>query len=73
LARDYLVIRYINTYLDFIKYSNMLDFCYDLTRDHGIIKYAGKNFRVTRIPDMRIRVLGYNYNYVVKVMTEILI
>jgi len=73
LARDYLVIEYINTYLDFIKYSNMLDFCYDLTRDHVIIRYAGKNLKVTRIPDIRIRVLGYNYNYVTKVMTEILI
>jgi len=51
----------------------MLDFCYDLTRDYMIIKYTGKDFEVTRIPDMRIRVLGYDYNYVIKIMAKILI
>jgi len=51
----------------------MLDFCYDLTRNHIIIRYTGKNLKVTRIPDIRTRVLGYNYNYVIKVMAKVLI
>jgi len=68
LARNYLIIKYINTHFGPIKYSNMLDFCYDLIRDYVIIRYAGKNLKVTRIPDMRTRVLGYNYDYVAKVL-----
>jgi len=38
-----------------------------------IIRYTNKNFKATRIPDMRIRVLGYGYDYVVKVIAEMLI
>jgi len=73
LARDYLVIGHTNTHLDPIKHSNIFDFCHDLTRDHMIIKHANKNLKVTRIPDIRTRVLGYNYNYMIKVMAEVLI
>jgi len=51
----------------------MLDFCYDLTRDHVIIRHTGKDLKATRIPDIRIRVLGYSYDYVVKVITKVLI
>jgi len=51
----------------------MLDFCHDLIRDYIIIKYAGKNFKVTRIPDIRTRVLGHNYNYMIKIMIKMLI
>jgi len=51
----------------------MLDFYYDLTRDHIIIKYTGKNFKVTCIFDIRIRVLRYSYDYVTKIITKILI
>jgi len=72
LARDYLTIGYTNTHLGPIKYSNMLDFCYDLTRDYIIIRYAGKNLEVTRILDIRIRVLGYNYDYVIKVIVKVM-
>jgi len=72
LARDYLVIRYTNTHLDLIKYSNILDFYYDLIRNHVIIRHTGKNLKATRIPDMRTRVLRYNYNYVAEVMAEVL-
>jgi len=68
-----LAIKYIDTHLDPIKYLNMFDFCYDLTRDHMIIKYTGKNLEITRIFDIRTRVLGYNYNYVIKVMAKVLI
>jgi len=67
-----LIIKYINTHLGLIKYSNILDFYYDLIRDYVIIRYAGKDFKATRIPDMRIRVLGYGYNYVAEVMAEVL-
>jgi len=51
----------------------MFDFCHNLTRDHVIIKYTNKNFKVTRIPDIRTRVLKYNYNYMIKIMAKILI
>jgi len=50
----------------------MLDFYYDLIRDYIIIRHAGKNLKITRIPDIRIRVLGYNYDYVIKVMIKVL-
>jgi len=73
LARDYLAIGHTNTYLGPIKHSNIFDFYHDLTRDHVIIKYTGKNLKVTRILDIRIRVLGYNYNYVAKVIIKVLI
>jgi len=73
LTRDYLAIRHTDTYFGPIKYSNILDFCHDLTRDHVIIRYAGKNLKVTRIPDIRTRVLGYNYDYITKIMIKILI
>jgi len=51
----------------------MFDFCYDLTRDYVIIRHASKDFEATRIPDMRIRVLEYGYDYVAKVIAEVLI
>jgi len=51
----------------------MLDFYYDLIRDHITIRYTGKNLKVTRIPDIRIRVLEYNYDYVAEVITKVLI
>jgi len=73
LARDYLVIKYTNTQLGFIKYSNIFDFCYDLIRDYVIIKYTGKNLEVIYIFDMRIRVLRYSYDYVTKIIAKILI
>jgi len=73
LARDYLAIGHTDTHLGFIKHLNMFDFCHDLTRDHITIKHAGKNLEATRIPDIRIRVLGYDYDYVVKVMAKVLI
>jgi len=73
LARDYLAIGHADTHLGPTKHSNMLDSCHDLTRDHVIIRHAGKNLEATRIPDMRTRVLGYGYDYVVKVMAEVLI
>jgi len=38
-----------------------------------IIKHANKDFKATRIPDIRIRVLRYDYNYVVKIMAKVLI
>jgi len=38
-----------------------------------IIKYTGKNLKTTRIFDIRTRVLGYDYDYVAKVMVKILI
>jgi len=72
LARDYLTIGHVDTHLDFTKHSNMLDFCHDLTRDHVITKHAGKDLKATRILDMRTRVLGHDYDYVVKVMAEVL-
>jgi len=50
----------------------MLDFYYDLIRDHIIIRHAGKNLKATRIPDMRTRVLGYDYDYVVKIIAKVL-
>jgi len=37
-----------------------------------IIRYTGKNLEVTRILDMRIRVLGYGYDYVAKIIAEVL-
>jgi len=46
----------------------MFDFYYNLTRDYMFIKYTGKNFKITRIPDIRICILGYNYNYVIKIV-----
>jgi len=73
LARDYLAIGHTDTHLGLIKYSNIFDFCHDLTRDHVIIRHTGKNFKATRIPDMRTRVLRYNYDYVAKVMAKVLI
>jgi len=73
LARDYLAIGYTDTYFGLIKYSNMLDFCHDLIRNYMIIRYAGKDLKATRILDIRIRVSGYNYDYVVKVMAKVLI
>jgi len=73
LARDYLAIKHTDTHLGPTKHSNMLDSCHDLTRDHVIIRHANKNLEVTRIPDMRIRVLGYNYDYMIKVMAKVLI
>jgi len=73
LARDYLAIGHTNTHLGPIKYSNMLDSCHDLIRDYIIIRYAGKNLKATRILNIRTRVLGYNYDYVVEVMTKVLI
>jgi len=73
LARDYLAIRYTDTHLGPIKYSNIFDFCHDLTRDHVIIRHTGKNLKVTRIPDIRTRVLGYNYDYVIKIIIKVLI
>jgi len=74
LARDYLIIKYINTYFDLIKYLYIFDFCYDLIRDYMIIKYADKSFKTTRIPNIRIHILKYNYNYVAsKVIAKILI
>jgi len=72
LARDYLAIGHTDTHLGPIKHSNMLDSCHDLTRDHVIIRHAGKDLEATRIPDMRIRVIGYGYDYVAKVMAEVL-
>jgi len=33
------------------------------------IRYAGKNLKATRIPDIRTRILRYDYDYVVKVLT----
>jgi len=68
-----LVIKYINTHLGPIKYSNIFDFYYNLIYNHIIIKYAGKDFKATRIPDIRTRVLKYGYDYVAKVMAEVLI
>jgi len=68
-----LAIKYINTHLGLIKYSNILDFYYDLIRDHVIIRHTGKNLKTTRIPDIRTRVLGHDYDYVTKVMIKILI
>jgi len=50
----------------------MLDSYYDLTRNHMIIRYAGKNLKATRIPDIRTRVLRYGYDYVIKVMAKVL-
>jgi len=38
-----------------------------------IIKHAGKNLKVTRIPDMRTHVLKYNYDYVTEGMAKVLI
>jgi len=73
LARDYLAIGHTDTYLDSIKHSNMFDFCYDLTRDYIIIKYTGKNLDATRIFNIRTRILGYNYDYMAKIMAEVLI
>jgi len=73
LTRDYLAIGHTNTHLGPIKHSNILDFYYDLIRDYIIIKYTGKDFKVTRIPDIRIRVLRYNYDYMAKIMAKILI
>jgi len=72
LARDYLTIRHIDTHLGSIKYSNIFNFCHDLIRDHIIIRHAGKNLEVTRIFDIRIRVLKYDYNYVAKIIAKIL-
>jgi len=51
----------------------MFDFCHNLTRDHMIIKYTGKNLKTIRIPDIRIRVLKYNHDYVIKIIVKILI
>jgi len=73
LARDYLAIRHTDTHLGPTKHSNMLDSCHDLIRDHIIIRHAGKNLKATRIPNIQIRVLGYGYDYVAKVMVEVLI
>jgi len=50
----------------------MLDSCHDLTRDHVTIRHAGKDFKATRISDIRTRVLGYGYDYVAKVIAEVL-
>jgi len=50
----------------------MLDSCYNLTRDHITIRHANKDFKATRIPDMRTRVLEHGYDYVTKVITKIL-
>jgi len=72
LARNYLIIKYTDTYLDFIKYSNIFDSYYDLTRDYMIIRHANKNFKITRILDIRTRVLEYNYDYVIKIITKML-
>jgi len=72
LARDYLAIGHVNTHLDPIKHLNMLDFYHDLTRDHIITKHADKNLKITRIFDIRTRVLRYNYDYVIKIMAEVL-
>jgi len=72
LARDYLAIRHTDTHLGPIKHSNMLDSCYDLTRNYVITRYAGKNLEATRIPDMRTRVSEYGYDYVAEVMAEVL-
>jgi len=52
LTRNYLTIGYTDTHLGPIKYSNMLNFYHDLIRDHIIIKYINKNFKVTRIFDI---------------------
>jgi len=68
-----LAIKYINTHLGPIKHSNIFDFYHNLTRDHITIKYTGKNLKVTRIPDIQIRVSGHNYDYVIKIMVKILI
>jgi len=38
-----------------------------------IIRYAGKNFNITRILDIRTRILGYSYNYVIKIIIKIII
>jgi len=73
LARDYLTIKHIDTHFDPIKHSNMFDSYHDLTRDHIIIRYANKNFKTTRIPDIRIRVLKYNYDYIIKIIVKVLI
>jgi len=67
-----LVIKHINTHLGFIKYSNIFDFYYDLIRDYITIRYTGKNLKTTRIPDIRIRILRYGYNYITKVMAKVL-
>jgi len=72
LIYNYLIIKYTDTHLDFIKYSNIFDSYYDLIRDYITIKYTGKNLKVTRIPDIRTRVLRYNYNYVTKIMAKVL-
>jgi len=72
LARNYLAIKHTDTHLDSIKHSNMLDSCHDLTRNHITIRYTSKNLKVTRIPDIRIRILGYNYDYVAEVMAKVL-
>jgi len=51
----------------------MLDFYHDLTRNYIIIRHAGKDLKATRIPDIRIRVLKYGYDYVAEIMAEVLI
>jgi len=71
LVRDYLVIKYTDTHFGLIKHSNMLDFYYDLTRDHITIKHTGKNLKITRIFDIRIRVLKYSYDYMAKIIAKI--
>jgi len=38
-----------------------------------IIRYTGKDFEITRIFDIRTRVLGYGYDYVAEVITKVLI
>jgi len=73
LIRDYLIIKYVDTHFGFIKYSNIFNFYYDLIRDHVTTRHADKNFKITRIPDMRTRVLGYGYDYVIKVIAKVLI
>jgi len=50
----------------------MLDSCYDLTRNHMITRHTGKNLKITRIPDMRTRVSGHDYDYVTKVIVKVL-
>jgi len=67
-----LAIKHTNTHLGLIKHSNILDFCYDLTRDYIIIRHTGKNLKATRIPDIRIRVLGYDYDYIAEIIIKIL-